>query len=81
LNRVVDSCFQLPKYKRTCPLAYPGLVPWPILREMQQTKAGRLRMGTNHLKTVLTDIPASIYAMLPKLDLLRLFKRPPRWVL
>lgn len=50
-----------------------------VLRELQQIKIGRLRMGTTHLKTILTDIPAKLYAVLDRLALLALFKRPPPW--
>lgn len=50
-----------------------------VLRELQQIKVGRLRIGRTHLKTVLTDIPARLYSLLDKLALLALFKRPPAW--
>lgn len=50
-----------------------------ILRELQQIKVGKLRMGDTPLKTVLTDIPGKLYAILEKLGLEPLFKRAPAW--
>jgi transposase len=50
-----------------------------VLRELQQIKVGKLRVGDAPLKTVLTDIPARLYAVLNKLALLPLFRRPPAW--
>jgi hypothetical protein len=52
-----------------------------VLRELQQIKAGRLRVADTPLKTVLTDIPAPLYDTLRRLGLLPPFKRPPKWVL
>jgi len=52
-----------------------------VLRELQQIKLGKLRVGSTPLKTVLTDIPARLYAMLDRLALLSLFRRPPGWAL
>jgi hypothetical protein len=50
-----------------------------VLRELQQIKAGKLRVADTPLKTVLTDIPAALYATLENLGLLPLFRRPPEW--
>lgn len=50
-----------------------------VLRELQQVKVGKLRVGEAPLKTVLTDIPTQLYAVLDQLELLPLFRRPPRW--
>ena len=52
-----------------------------VLRDLQQIKVGKLRVADTPLKTVLTDIPAAMYAVLGKLDLLALFRRPPAWSL
>ena len=48
-----------------------------VLTELQQIKVGKLRVGDTPLKTVLTDIPARMYAMLDELALLPLSQRPP----
>ena len=50
-----------------------------VLRELQQIKVGKLRVGDTPLRTVLTDIPARMHAVLDKLALLPLFRRPPAW--
>jgi transposase len=50
-----------------------------VLRELQQIKAGKLRVADTPLKTVLTDIPATLHATLDNLGLLPLFRRPPEW--
>ncbi len=50
-----------------------------VLRELQQIRIGKLRAGNAPLKTVLTDIPAGLYAVLNRLTLLPLFQRPPAW--
>jgi hypothetical protein len=52
-----------------------------VLRELQQIKVGKLRVADTPLKTVMTDIPTAMYAVLGKLDLLALFRRPPAWSL
>jgi transposase len=51
-----------------------------VLRELQHIKAGKLKVKNEALKTVLTNIPIPLYELLGKLDLLNLFKRPPKWV-
>jgi hypothetical protein len=38
-------------------------------------------MEQTPLKTVLTDIPAQMYAVLDRLGLLARFRRPPAWSL
>ena len=50
-----------------------------VLRELQQIKVGRLRLGDTPLKSVLTDIPANLYVLLDKLALLPLFRGAPAW--
>jgi len=50
-----------------------------VLRELQQIKVGKLRIGSAPLKTILTDIPIPLYAVLDQLALLSLFRRPPLW--
>lgn len=50
-----------------------------VLKELQQIKVGKLRVGHAPLKMVLTDIPARLYALLNKLNLVSLFRRPPAW--
>lgn len=50
-----------------------------VLRELQQIKVGKLRVGSTSLKTVLTDIPTGMHALLDRLGLLGLFRRPPAW--
>ena len=50
-----------------------------VLRELQQIKVGKLRVEDTPLRTVLTDIPARMHAVLDKLALLPLFRRPPAW--
>jgi transposase len=50
-----------------------------VLRELQQIKVGKLRVGDAPLKTVLTDIPSHLYSILDKLALFPLFSRPPNW--
>jgi len=50
-----------------------------VLRELQQIRVGKLKMHDTPLKAVLTDIPAKLYAMLQRLDLLALFQRVPIW--
>jgi len=51
-----------------------------VLRQLQQIRVGRLKIGGETCKAVLTDIPKSLYAILDRLLLLRLFRRAPRWV-
>lgn len=50
-----------------------------VLRELQQIRVGKLRVGNAPLRTVLTDIPAQLYDVLNGLDLFPLFQRPPTW--
>ena len=50
-----------------------------VLRELQQIRLGRLKVGDEILKTAMTDIPNPIYTLLDQLRLLRLFKQPPKW--
>ncbi len=50
-----------------------------VLRELQQIKVGRLKMGEMPLKVTLTDIPGKLYAILEKPGLPALFQRAPAW--
>lgn len=50
-----------------------------VLRELQQIKVGKLRLGDAPLKTLLTDIPAPLYDLLNRLNLVPLFRSPPKW--
>lgn len=50
-----------------------------VLRELQQIRVGRLKLGTEIFKTVMTDIPNQLYALLDRLTLLRLFTQVPKW--
>ncbi|NMA48087.1 MAG: hypothetical protein GX945_16145 [Lentisphaerae bacterium] len=52
-----------------------------VLRELQQIRVGRLKLGAEIFKTVLTDIPNQLYTILDRLNLLRLFTRAPGWAL
>ena len=50
-----------------------------VLKQLQQIRIGRLRIGEKICKTVLTDIPKPLYIILNRLLLLRLFRQVPRW--
>ena len=52
-----------------------------VLRELQQIRIGRLKLGNKIFKTVLTDIPNHLYALLDRLKLLHLFTKVPKWAL
>jgi hypothetical protein len=51
-----------------------------LLRELQQIRVGRLKVGGKICKAVLTDIPSPLYIILDRLLLLKLFRRVPQWV-
>ena len=55
-----------------------GEVP-RILRELQTIRVGTVRAAGKPIATLLTEIPAAMNAQLTKLDLLKLFAKPPEW--
>lgn len=52
-----------------------------ILRELQQIRIGKLRIGKKPVKTLMTDIPKKLNQTLSKLGLLRLFQTIPKWAM
>lgn len=50
-----------------------------ILRELQQIRIGKLRIGKKSVRTLMTDIPKKLNATLAKLGLLPLFRTVPKW--
>ena len=52
-----------------------------VLRQLQTIRLGLLKLGTRIHKTVMTDIPKDLNALLRKLDLASLFATPPRQAL
>jgi transposase len=48
-----------------------------ILRHLQTIRLGRLRIGSDSHRTVLTEVPKNMNAQLQKLGLTRLFASPP----
>lgn len=52
-----------------------------ILRELQQIRIGKLRIGKKQVKTLMTDIPEKLNSKLGKLGLLQLFQTIPKWAL
>lgn len=52
-----------------------------VLRELQQIRIGRLRVGNLPVKTLMTDIPQKLNQTLAKLKILPLFRTIPKWAL
>ncbi len=52
-----------------------------ILKELQQIRMGKLKLGIEILKTVITDKPSRLNSLLHNLSLLELFQQVPKWVL
>jgi hypothetical protein len=50
-----------------------------LLRQLQSIRLGRLEVGGKVLKTVATQVPKDLNALLDKLNLLPLFASPPHW--
>jgi transposase len=50
-----------------------------LLRQLQSIRLGRLELGGKAFKTMLTQVPKDLNAMLDKLGLLPLFTQPPAW--
>jgi len=57
-----------------------GEVP-RILRRLQTIRIGRLKVGKQTVRTLLTDVPKTLNEMLEKLGLVKLFTTLPNWVL
>jgi transposase len=51
-----------------------------ILKELQQIRIGKIKIGENKLKLSMTEIPNRLYSILENLNLLNLFKKIPKWV-
>ena len=52
-----------------------------LLRELQTIRAGRLDLGGESQRTVMTSVPEDLEATLKKLGLLKLFATPPSWAI
>ncbi len=50
-----------------------------LLRQLQSIRLGRLELGGETFKTMVTQVPKDLNDMLAKLDLLELFAKPPAW--
>lgn len=50
-----------------------------LLRQLQSICLGRLELGGETFKTMVTQVPKDLNDMLAKLDLLGLFAKPPAW--
>jgi transposase len=50
-----------------------------LLRQLQSIRLGRLELGGETFKTMVTQVPKDLNDMLAKLDLLGLFAKPPAW--
>ena len=50
-----------------------------LLRQLQSIGLGRLELGGQTFKTMVTQVPKDLNDMLAKLDLLELFAKPPAW--
>jgi transposase len=50
-----------------------------LLRQLQSIRLGRLELGGQWFKTVVTQVPKDLNALLDKLGLLPLFATPPAW--
>ena len=50
-----------------------------LLRQLQSIRFGRLELGGKTFKTVVTQVPKDLNALLDKLGLLPIFATPPAW--
>jgi transposase len=50
-----------------------------LLRQLQSIRLGRLELGGETFKTMVTQVPKDLNDTLAKLDLLTLFAKPPAW--
>lgn len=50
-----------------------------VLRALQKIRIGSLRLDGKPIARLLTEIPPSLNQTLSRLDLLKLFSKPPRW--
>ena len=50
-----------------------------LLRQLQSIRLGRLELGGETFKMMVTHVPKDLNDTLAKLDLLTLFAKPPPW--
>ena len=50
-----------------------------LLRQLQSIRLGRMELGGQTFKTMVTQVPKDLNEKLAKLDLLKLFAKPPAW--